>query len=236
MNLLLLNDQDFIAPDRVEVTGRRFMHAKKVIKAKVGTQLSCGRVNGRMGKGLVVSMEKDRVLMEVKLDQDPPPPLPLTVVLALPRPKMLKRILQSMTSLGVKNIYLINSRRVEKSFWSSDLLTQEKIDRHLRLGLEQARDTQMPRVSLKRYFTPFVKEELKGMVKGKICLLAHPKASQPCPFGVNRETILVIGPEGGFIDLEVETLAESGFEPFSMGPRILRVETATTALISRLFT
>ncbi len=74
------------------------------------------------------------------------------------------------------------------------------------------------------------------MGKGKICLLAHPKTSQPCPFGVNKETILVIGPEGGFIDLEVETLAESGFEPFSMGPRILRVETATTALISRLFT
>ncbi len=236
MNLLLLSDQDFIAPDRVEVTGRRFMHMKKVIKAKVGTQLSCGLVNGNMGKGQVVSLEKDRVFIQVKLDQIPPSPLPLTVVLALPRPKMLKRILQSMTSLGVKHIYLINSRRVEKSFWSSDLLSKEKLDRHLHLGLEQAKDTQMPRVSLKRYFTPFVKEELLELGKGKICLLAHPRASQPCPFGVNKETILVIGPEGGFIDLEVETLAESGFEPFSMGPRILRVETATTALISRLFT
>ncbi|HRF91781.1 MAG TPA: RsmE family RNA methyltransferase [Desulfobacter postgatei] len=46
----------------------------------------------------------------------------------------------------------------------------------------------------------------------------------------------MIGPEGGFIDLEVQTLVDKGFESMTMGPRILRVETAVTALVSRLFT
>ncbi|WDP88328.1 MAG: 16S rRNA (uracil(1498)-N(3))-methyltransferase [Desulfobacter sp.] len=236
MNLLLLEEDDFISDTRVEITGDRFMHAKKVIRAQEGSVLACGRLNGKMGNGRVYSMGKGRLRMEVELNTEPPPPLPLTLVLALPRPKMLKRILQAVTSLGVKQIYLINSWRVEKSFWNSDLLETERLNRHLKLGLAQAKDTCMPSLVLKRYFTAFVKEELPRISEDKIRLLAHPKASQTCPTGVNNKAVLVVGPEGGFIDLEVDTLADSGFQPFTMGPRILRVETAVTALISRLYT
>ncbi len=235
MNLLLLDEKDFRGPACVSITGRRFMHVKKVIRAQVGTSLACGLINGKMGKGEVTDFNKNGFRMHISLTQEPPAAIPLTLVLALPRPKMLKRILQSAASLGVKEIYLINSWRVEKSFWQSDLLEMEKLERHLRLGLEQAKDTMMPKLCLERYFTSFVKKDLAKMGKGKTCILAHPKTSQVCPVGVNKETILVIGPEGGFIDLEVDTLATAGFSPFSMGPRILRVETAVTALIARLF-
>ena len=236
MNLVLLDPKDFTGPNQVHIFGRRFMHIKKVIQAKPGTILSCGLTNGRMGQGRVLSLDRQGCEIQVSLDQDPPLPLPLTLVLALPRPKMVKRILQSAASLGVKQIYLINSWRVEKSYWQSDLLEPEKLARHLRLGLEQAKDTRMPQVFLERYFTRFVKQDLKEMGQDKLCILAHPKTSQVCPVSVNRDTILVVGPEGGFIDLEVETLAEAGFASYAMGPRILRVETAVTALISRLFT
>jgi len=246
MNLLLLEPEDFNNPDsgvtlsqagnQVRITGPRFMHIKKVIKPEIGSSLVCGELNGKMGVARVDAMDRQSVDLTITLDQDPPSPLPLTLVLALPRPKMLKRILQAVASMGVKEIYLINSWRVEKSFWLSDLLDSEKLDRHLKLGLAQAKDTLMPKVYLKRYFTSFVKEELSILGQGKKRILAHPKTSQPSPFGVNKDTVLVIGPEGGFIDLEVNTLADSGFEPYHMGPRILRVETAVTALISRLFT
>ncbi len=235
MNLLLLEDKDFIEPELVAITGERFMHVKKIIRAKKGTTLACGKVNGNMGSGRIIFMSTNKFEMQVTLDAQPPQPLPLTLVLALPRPKMLKRILQSVTSLGVKKIILINSWRVEKSFWLTDLLDQKKLDRHLKLGLAQAKDTRMPTICLKRYFTAFVKEELPRLGKDKIRILAHPKTSQVCPAGVNKEAVLVIGPEGGFIDQEVDTLFDAGFNPFTTGPRILRVETAVTALISRLF-
>ncbi|HCY85296.1 MAG TPA: 16S rRNA (uracil(1498)-N(3))-methyltransferase [Desulfobacteraceae bacterium] len=235
MNLLLFRDEDFTGPDTVSITGRRFMHVKKVIRAKIGTQLACGRLNGMMGTGEVTAIDRNGFQMTVSFDRQPPPKLPLTLVLAMPRPKMLKRILQAATSMGVRDIYLINAFRVEKSFWLSDLLEPEKLERHLLLGLEQAKDTVLPNLYLKRYFTSFVKTDLTRMSQGKNCILAHPKTSQPCPVGVKEDTILVIGPEGGFIDLEVETLGEAGFAPYSMGQRILRVETAVTALISRLF-
>ena len=235
MNLMLLEKKDFTGPDRVMISGRRFDHVKKVLQAKTDETLSCGLVNGNMGTGRIIAVYPDFLEMDVSLDRTPPQPLPLTLILALPRPKMLKRIIESITSLGVKEIYLVNSWRVEKSFWQSPILEAGELEKYLRLGLEQARDTMMPRIYQKRFFTKFVKEELPVIGKNSFCITAHPKTSNICPMGVNKKTSLVIGPEGGFIDLEIKTLEESGFKTYSIGQRILRVETATTFLISRLF-
>jgi 16S rRNA (uracil1498-N3)-methyltransferase len=236
MNLLLLEKKDFIGPDRVMVSGRRFEHIKKVLRAEVGTQLSCGLINAKMGLGRITAFYTDSLEMAITLDMAPPKPLPLTLVLAMPRPKMLKRILETVVSLGVKEIYLMNSWRVEKSFWKSPVLEIENLEKYFRLGLEQGKDTMMPSFYQKRYFAKFVKEELAILGKGSLCLTAHPKTSNICPTSVNKKTTLVIGPEGGFIEFEVNTLEKAGFETVSIGERILKVETATTYLISRLFT
>lgn len=236
MNLILLEDRDFISSDRVRLKDDRCRHIVRVLGAKKGDTLVCGKKNAKTGSGLILSLNSQSIEMQVCLDREPPPPLPLILVMALPRPKMLKRILQSLASLGVKEIFLINSRRVEKSFWDSGVLSEPDIQRHLDLGLCQAKDTLVPRVHLKRFFSPFVKEDLPKLSTNKKKILAHPKAQTFCPVGLNCDTVLVIGPEGGFIDLEVQTLVDKGFEPMTMGPRILRVETAATALVSRLFT
>ena len=225
-----------MAPHRVALRDRRLEHIRKVIRPQIGDPLSCGLLNGKMGQGTLVSLTRDQAELEVILDQEPPPPLPLKLVLALPRPKMLKRIMAAVTSLGVKDIYLVNSRRVEKSFWQSGASDGTKLARYMTLGLEQARDTTMPNLHIKRYFAPFVKEELPGISQGGQRILAHPKTDRVCPAGINEPATLVIGPEGGFIDQEVDTLAQVGFEPHSIGPRILKVETAVTHLISRLYT
>ncbi|HKL83316.1 MAG TPA: RsmE family RNA methyltransferase, partial [Desulfobacter sp.] len=123
MNLILLDDRDFISPDRVRLQDDRCRHIFRVLRAKPGDTLVCGKKNAKMGTGLIVSIDRQSIEMEVCLEHDPPAPLPVTLVLALPRPKMLKRILQSLASLGVKEIFLVNSRRVEKSFWGSGVLS-----------------------------------------------------------------------------------------------------------------
>ncbi len=235
MNLILLTPSDFTGPDWVCLHGRRLDHVRKVIRPKIGEALACGLVNDRMGVGIVEELSRQELVLKVCLAQEPPPPLPLNLVLALPRPKMLKRIMAAVTSLGVKEIYLVNSRRVEKSFWQSQFMDEEKLSHYMTLGLEQAKDTMMPNLHIRRYFTAFVKEELPGIAKGTQRILAHPKTHAVCPTMIDAPATLVIGPEGGFIDLEVETLAEAGFEPYTLGPRILKVETAVTHLISRLY-
>ncbi|MBU8847978.1 MAG: 16S rRNA (uracil(1498)-N(3))-methyltransferase [Desulfobacterales bacterium] len=235
MNLVLLENKDFIDNERVVLRGRRFKHLISVNKVLRNDRLVCGLLNDKIGTGLITNVWNDSLEMKVHLTDDPPRPLPLTLVLALPRPKMLKRIIESVTSLGVKKIYLINSWRVEKSFWQTPLLKEESLRKQMVLGLEQSRDTVLPEIYQKRFFTQFVKEELPQISKNSLCITAHPKSSKICPSGINKNVTLVIGPEGGFIDIEVATLKEQGFSSYHIGQRILKVETAVTCLISRLY-
>lgn len=235
MNLILLSEDDFVGQNCVQIQGRRMQHILTVHCAAVGDQLSVGLLNGPLGRGTVTTLTKDAITMELHLDQKPPDPLPAALILALPRPKVLKRVLIAATSMGVKKIILINSFRVEKSFWKSPLLTKERIDEFLTLGLEQAKDTTMPEVQLRPLFKPFVEDELPAIIKDSLALVAHPAAQHLCPRDTQRHVTLAIGPEGGFIAYEIEKLISIGFSPISLGERPLRVETVVPALLSKLF-
>jgi len=235
MNLALLFDEDFVAPNRVVLRGRRFEHIKSILRVSTGDQLPVGRVNGLMGLGDVVKLTDSEVELVVALDKQPPPPLPLTLILAMPRPKMFRRILQTSATLGIKDIWLINSYKVEKSFWQTPWLSDENLRENLTLGLEQAKDTAMPTVHIRKLFKPFVEDELPGLLQGKQALVAHPGTSTPCPTHLNSPTALCVGPEGGFTAYEVDKLEEAGCQSVHLGPRILRVETAVPVLVSRLF-
>jgi 16S rRNA (uracil1498-N3)-methyltransferase len=236
MNLILLFESDFQANATIAtITGRRLNHVLSVCQARVGDELVVGLLNGKTGRGKVLSINQSMLELEVKLVEDPPEKLPLTLLLALPRPKMLKRILAAVSSLGVKNIYLINSYRVEKSFWGSPLLTEENLKQYLMLGLEQACDTVLPGISLRPLFKPFIEDEVPRIIRNTMPILAHPIALATCPYDIQKPATIAIGPEGGFIPYEIEKFIECGFMPVNMGKRILRVEIAVTAIISKLF-
>lgn len=234
MNLILLFDEDFLDEAHVRLHGRRLAHVTNVHRAAVGEELIVGATNGRIGRGVVTRLDAEALELRVTLERDPPAPLPLTLVVALPRPKVLNRVVASATSLGVKRIVLINAWRVEKSYWKSPRLAEENLLAQRVLGLEQARDTVLPEISLRRFFRPFVEEELPSLAKGTLALAAHPGATTECPRNVGGAVTLVIGPEGGFIAEEVASLERAGCTLVSVGARILRVETAVAALIGRL--
>lgn len=234
MNLILLKPDDFIADDRVRLRGRRLEHIRTVHRAEAATELRVGLLNGKMGQGLITQIDDNSVELSIVLSETPPEILPVTLLLALPRPKMLKRVLQGVTSLGVKQIYLINSFRVEKSYWSSPTLQPENLNEQLLLGLEQARDTILPEVHLRKRFKPFVEDELAEICKGTRALVAHPSDERGTAIEPGTPTTLAIGPEGGFIPYEVDLLVSNGFLPYSLGKRILRVEIAVPTLLSKL--
>lgn len=239
MNLLLLQPHEWPAAARqatLHVSGPRAAHVRTVLNAKAGDSLRVGVVNGAMGLGRIEQLDQQGIHLHISLDTEPPPPLPLTLLLALPRPKVLRRLLLHCTTLGIKQIHLINSFRVEKSYWQTPFLQPEQVQQQFLLGLEQARDTVLPELHLHPRFKPFVEDELPALATGKRCLTAHPLPdSAPCPPRVDGETVLAIGPEGGFIPYEVEMLARCGFSTVQLGPRILKVETAVPALVSKLF-
>lgn len=235
MNLIILQTGDFITPTRALLSGRRHRHIDSILKVKVNDSLRVGVLNGQIGIAKVLKHSKLTTELEVKLSQPSPLPLPLTLILALPRPKVLKRVIQHVVALGVKQLHLIHTYRVEKSYWQSPWLAENKLREQCLLGLEQAVDTQMPEITLHKRFKPFVEDKLPETCRNTLKLIAHPYASTPCPVNLTQPTTLAVGPEGGFITYEIEKLQQAGFAEAHLGPRILRVETALPALLGRLF-
>jgi RsmE family RNA methyltransferase len=235
VNLLLLEDGDFIAADRALLSGRRLKHLHEVHRAAVGDSLRVGRLDGLMGSGQLLRLDANEAELSVKLDLPAPAKLPLTLLLALPRPKMLRRVLQTISAMGVPRVVLLNSYRVEKSFWQTPFLEPAAVREQLILGLEQARDTQLPEIIIEKRFKPFVEDRLPALAAGSLGLIGHPGDYPACPRAVEQPVTLAIGPEGGWIPYEVDMLHNAGLQPVQLGERILRVETAVTALLARLF-
>ncbi|MEY1662154.1 16S rRNA (uracil(1498)-N(3))-methyltransferase [Isoalcanivorax beigongshangi] len=234
MNVLLLEPHQHYRNDLYLVHARQAEHIRRVLGLTVGDSLRAGLLNGPLGRAEVTVDDGTSLQIRFTPTGAPPPPPALKLVLALPRPKMLKRLLIDATSLGIKELHLINSYKVEKSFWSTPELKSELLHSKLLLGLEQSGDTQLPQLHLARRFKPFVEDILPGVIAGHRALLAHPGEAPPLPASVSDPICLAIGPEGGWTAYEVNALQDCGFAVHSFGPRILRVETALPALVGRL--
>lgn len=235
MNLLLLEDADFIAADRVVLRDRRLKHMQEVHRVEVGDSLRVGQIGGLLGSAELLRLEPREAELRISLDSPPPAKLPLTLLLALPRPKMLRRVFQTVATMGVPRVILLNSYRVEKSFWQTPFLHPDAMREQLILGLEQARDSVLPEIIIEKRFKPFVEDRLPQLVEGTLGLVGHPGDFPACPRAVDQPVTLAIGPEGGWIPYEVDLLKQSGLQAVQLGERILRVETAVTALLARLF-
>jgi RsmE family RNA methyltransferase len=234
LNLLLFSADELDTHGEIRVEDQRLLHLRQVHRAQTGDTLRVGEIDGLVGQGEIVSIDQHSARIAVDLQEQPPAKLPLDLVIALPRPKMLRRILRAAAEFGVRELHLLHSYRVEKSYWQTPVLTPPTIRDYLLQGLEQSRDTALPSVSLHRRFKPFVEDQLPTLTDQRCALLAHPGDYPPCPRGPQGDSIVVIGPEGGFIPYEVEKLQEAGCQAVSLGPRILRVENAVTSLLGRL--
>jgi RsmE family RNA methyltransferase len=235
VNILILNPDCFFAPDLAKVKGRQLAHIHNVLKCGIGDTLEIGLVNGLVGSAEIIDISTHSATIRCNLYKEPPQPLPVTLILALPRPKMMRRVIQTVASMGVKELFLINSYKVDKSYWSTPWLTEEALHENLLLGLEQAKDTRLPLIHQRKLFKPFVEDELAALSADSAKFIAHPGSTAACPVNITSRSTLVIGPEGGFTEYEVNKITEVGFTPINMGSRIFRVETAIPALLAKIF-
>ena len=235
MNILLLpeldNNQSCISITNLD----QINHVQKVLRLKAGDSLKVGSLKGKLGTAVIEAVsDKHLKLGQLNLNTMPPSKLDLTVVLALPRPKVLRRLIMDMTAIGVAEIILVNSYRTDKSYWQSPML--KRIDEFVKEGLQQGVDTIPPKIQLKKRFKPFVEDELAAWAKDRSLVVAHPYS--PLSFNKYIEQaglpqVLCIGAEGGWIDYEVSLLQNNGCQSVSIGSRILRTEAAVNALCGR---
>lgn len=232
----ILFDAAELRPDgTVELTDHRAAHLHEVLKAGEGDIVRVGQIDGAIGCGQIRLRTPERAVLAVTLDGVAPEPW-VDLLLALPRPKVLKRLWPQLASLGVGRIVLLNAAKVEACYFGSHAVDPATYRPLLIEGLMQAGTTRLPEVLLRRRFRRFVEDELEGFAGQDVRLLAHPGPATPVPAAVagGARPLLAVGPEGGWADYELEELMARGFQPFALGPRPLRTDTACVALLAVL--
>jgi 16S rRNA (uracil1498-N3)-methyltransferase len=240
VNLILLSREELAGGGTVTVTGSRAIHLCDVLRVEPGTIVRVGVLDGAVGEATVVSAALGSVMLTCRFDGVVPSSSPVDLLLAVPRPKVLRRLWAQLAALGVGRIILTNAARVERNYFDSHVLNEQIYRPLLIEGLQQARDTRVPSVSVHRQFRKLVEDDLDTMCPQRVRLVADP-GDAPSPHDTARDAarasgdtrvLLAIGPEGGWNAFELELLGARGFERVSVGSRTLRTDTACIALLS----
>lgn len=233
MNLLLVEPGE-IVDGRVALrdSDRRVHHLRTVLGVTAGSRIKAGVVGGEVGTAEVIA-EGDPLVLALALGHRPRPILPVQLVLAVPRPKVLTRVIESAAAFGVERIDLTNTWRVDKSYLHSPRLDPDALALAARFGAEQGATTHVPPVDVHLRLMPLLDARWPAPGPG-LRLLAHPGAPPIEASYRGGPVVLAIGPEGGWIQREVDTFAQRGFTAVSLGDAILRVEAAVAAALGQL--
>jgi 16S rRNA (uracil1498-N3)-methyltransferase len=236
MNLVLI-EADEIAPDgSVTLEDRRARHIREVLGAQTGRRLRIGRLDGPLGHGCVTETAPARVRLQCVFEDETPDRPALDLLLAMPRPKAMRRLWSQLAALGVDRIAVTAARKVERGYFDSHVLRPDVRRRFLMEGLEQAADTRLPAVTVYRRFSDAVREFPDTGHPDAIRLLAEPGTAPTVRTRIVESAatraLLAVGPESGWMPEERAALVARGFTTVSLGPRILRTDTACLALMT----
>ena len=235
MNLILLESDEIQAEGMAVLAGKRARHVREVLQAGEGEGIRVGVVDGALGTATILEDAK-QLRLQCALT-DPVPPVPrLDLLLAMPRPKVMNRLWPVLAALGVGRILVSNAWKTERNYFDTHVLEPEHVREGLIEGLQQARDTRLPQVSVHKQFKKLVEDKLDGFGPYAARLVAHPgegafPSEKLAALPREARVLLAVGPEGGWTPFELELLAAHGFESVSWGPRALRTDTACAVLL-----
>lgn len=235
MNLILIDSSELDDSGFAVLSDHRARHIADVLKTPEGGSVQIGLIDGPKGRAVVREQHSNRVVLECAFDDTIPPRPAVDLLLALPRPKVMRRLWAPIASLGVGRIVLTNAARVERNYFDTHVLQPETYRPLLIEGLQQARDTRVPEVLIRRQLKPFIEDEMDALFPGSQRLMADPEAKtgfRDMEIRPGDRVLLAVGPEGGWVDYERDVLARRGFRAFRVGPRILRTDTACIALLA----
>jgi len=233
MNLIL-----FDAPfetQRLEGSDPRAAHIFKVLRARVGTQVFIGFVNGLRARAAVTLVEADGAIsLKIIGTEAAPRPLPIRLLLGLPRPHTAKRILFEAASMGVCDLHFVEAERGEPSYAQSSLWTTDEWKDRLRLGTEQSFGTHVPEVSMHTDLQSAI-SFLQGEGGSAHIVLDNYEAagslSQMLPDAA-KSAVLALGPERGWSPSERDIFRKNGWKLAHLGAHVMRLETACTAAVA----
>lgn len=224
---------------------RRYAHCTTILKVETGSVLRLGIIGGNMYDATVEELNAEG--MKFVFNQTivrpvrPKTDMNISLILAMPRPKVLDRLWAVFAQLGFRRVMLINAERVEKQYFHTHVVTEANYRPKLIKGLEQASvSTRLPEVSVdKRALDVFLCKRLDvafppDKTNRFVC---HPESvegtSEPS-FDLSKETVIALGPEGGWLDYEIVLLRERGFLPVTCSSRVFTTDVAVIALTAAI--
>ena len=179
MNRILF-ETDEIRDGVATFGGERAEHVMNVLHGEVGQVLKTGEINGPIGTSVITaisslpsSVSSPSVTVSCSHTERSIAPW-IDLILAPPRPRVMKRMLPQLASLGVGRIFLVGAKKVEKDFWGATLLKSENYRPLLIDGLMQAGTSILPTLETRRNFRKFVREELDTLFPSAKRIVAHP--------------------------------------------------------------
>lgn len=252
MNLILFEESEVVTNDQefqvtLASTDRRYVHCTTILKVETGSICRVGIINkdGMYDATIQeLSTEGMKFFFTAASVRSVPPQndMNISLILAMPRPKVLDRLWAVFAQLGFRRIMLINAERVETQYFHTHVVTDANYRPKLIKGLEQASvSTRLPEVSIdKRPLEVFLSKRLDvafppEKVNRFIC---HPESSSgdlsPPSFDLTRETVIALGPEGGWLDYEITDLRQRGFIPVTCSSRVFTTDVAVIALTAAI--
>ena len=236
MNIILLEHHEAADAASVRLDDGRARHIAEVLKVAAGQTIQIGMIDGPLGVGTILSLHHNAVTLHCEFERTVPPAPAVDLLLALPRPKVMKRLWAQLAALGVARVLLVNAARVERQYFDTHVLAPASYRPLLIEGLQQARDTRLPVVSIHRRLKVLIEDELDTLSVEATRLFADPGAARSiaATIGASRpdRCLLAVGPEGGWTDFERDMFRAHGFQDVSMRPRTLRSDTACIALLA----
>ena len=234
MNQIIIHPEELDAGQRVVLTDRRAEHVLRVLGAKPGDTVKIGLLGGLRGYGEICYVGEGKVSLQCRFDVPALVRTGITLVVALPRPKVVRRLFAPLAACGVETVIFTNASKVERVYFDTHWLQPAHYGPLCLEGLEQSGETHLPEVRIAKRLKPLVEDELSHWEGSKYAL--HPGGAA-CPALAIRPrwpVLLAIGPEGGWIDYEIDLFRAHGFTCVTLGERVLRSDVAIYTMVGIL--
>lgn len=222
---------------RFTVAGEEGRHGAAALRLRSGESVALVDGEGRRVPATVVDVTRDSFVVELATPHDEPPPTPsITVAQALAKGDRADTAVEMMTEAGVDRIIPWSASR-SIAVWKGERAERglRRWNAVVRAASKQARRARFPQVA-----PLHTTDRLIDLVAGAAtALVLHESATQPLatvPVAATGEIVLVVGPEGGISDDELERFVAAGATPVRLGESVLRTSTAGVAAAAVVMT
>ena len=234
MNYLVIEPEE-VVNNQVHLKGARAVDLIKTHELKEGLKIAVLVVGGMRGKANVQKADSQELELELNLTESTLVKNPVTLIVGLCRPQTVKKVIAAAMAYGVQDLEFVRTANSEKSYLDSKIWNPENIKQEVTLAMAQTGDSIAVKINSHKKFLPFLEtlasrqdftSASKLLADGRAAPLVNVQESA-------SHSYLAIGPEKGWTEYEVEQFIGLGFQSFSMGSRMMRIEHAVAAGLAK---